>query len=336
MNNTLYDDFFVKKERGETVLFGCKKDVLGTLVIPEGITKIAPCSFVSGINNIKPDVNKIIFPKTLKKIPKLNFEMWETLKEVEIPEGVSFIDDYAFQSTGIEKIILPSTIEKIGKGVFCGCEKLHQVTINHISASILNGLINDEHSIYGPFSMGYNENKLRFSLYFGSSSKVEITDLYKYYDRNDKNKFSTSGSGFILYGNYIIAYIGAEKKLTIPEHAVGIAPEAFINNLNIQRLDLNKKMKTIGSSAFEGCKNLHTVNINSSIETIGHYAFANTGIKNITLPPNIKNMGESVFVDCDKLEIITITKEIKYKFSTAVWHQNWKDGFYGQIKYDFI
>ena len=34
--------------------------------------------------------------KTLKKIPKLNFEMWETLKEVEIPEGVSFIDDYAF------------------------------------------------------------------------------------------------------------------------------------------------------------------------------------------------------------------------------------------------
>ncbi len=337
MNNNLYDDFFVKKERGETVLFGCKGDISGTLVIPEGITKIAPCSFVSGINNTKPDVNKIIFPKTLKKIPNLNFEMWEKLKEVEIPEGVLAIDDHAFQSTGIEKIVLPSTIEKIGQGIFCGCDKLQEVTINHISGSILNGLINDEHSIYGPFSIGYNENKLSFSLYFGSFSKIELTDLYRYYDKNDrKNKFSTSDSGFIVYGNYIVAYIGTETKLIIPEHITGIAPEAFINNLNIQSVVFNDKLKLIGTSAFEGCKYLHTVNMNGSLETIGHYAFANTGIKSITLPSKIKNMGEYIFVDCIHLEIITITKEIKHRFSTEVWHPNWKDGFYGQIKYDFI
>lgn len=325
------DVFVIKKERDDYVIKKYIGDNKGDLIIPEGITKISNDAFEYSWIRTYPEITKIIFPKTLKKIPNC-FSSWKHLKEIEIPEGVAAISDSAFFDTGLTTVFLPSTIDKIGKSAFSLCENLKKITITHLSSSILNSLMNNDYISYSR----EGELELAFTLCFGGSKEIDLTHYFRYYNsKNEKLKFSFNDY-FILYGNYVVGYLGKERNITIPDCVIGIAPEAFINNLNIQSVTFNDKVKFVGDSAFEGCKNLHTVNLNSSLETIDRYAFAASGIENIILPSKIKSMGEAIFVDCKKLKFITITEKLIGDYRTSKWNQNWKDGFYGSIKYDFI
>lgn len=325
------DVFVIKKERDDYVIKKYIGDVKGDLIIPEGVTKISNDAFEYSWTRTYPEIKKIVFPKTLKKIPNC-FSSWKHLKEIEIPEGVTAISDSAFFDTGLKTVLLPSTIDKIGKSAFSLCEDLKKITITHLSSSILNSLMNNDYISYSR----EGEPKLAFTLCFGSSKEIDLTDYFRYYNsQNEKLKFSFNDF-FILYGNYVVGYVGKERNITIPDCVIGIAPEAFINNLNIQSVTFKDKVNFVGDSAFEGCKNLHTVNINSSLETIGHYAFSDSGIKNIILPPKIKSMGEAIFINCKNLESITITEKLTGDYRTSKWNPNWKDGLYASIKYDFI
>lgn len=325
------DIFDIKKERDDYVIKKYIGDIKGTLIIPEGITKISNDAFEYSWIKTYPEISKIVFPKTLKKIPSC-FSSWKHLKAVEIPEGVIAISDSAFFDTGIQTVLLPSTIDKIGKQAFGLCEDLKKITITHLSSSILNSLMNKDYISYSKDG----ELKPAFDLCFGCSQQIDLTDFFRYCDtNNEKLKFSFNNS-FVLYGNYVVGYIGKEKSITIPDGVIGIAEESFINNSNIESVTFSDKIKFIGNSAFEGCKYLRTVTMNSSLETIGHYAFADCGIQNIILPSKIKNVGEAVFVDCLNLESITIVEKLIGDYRINNWNPNWKNGFYGSIKYDYI
>ena len=325
------DVFIIKKERDDYVIKEYIGDIKGTLVIPEGVTKISREAFSYSWIKSYPEITKIVFPSTLKAIPNC-FSSWKHLKEIAIPEGIISIAEHAFFDTGIREVSLPSTIDKIGSGAFALCEDLDRITITHLSSTILNNLFNSEYISYS----NNGEQKLAFSLFFGLSQEIELTDFFRYYNtNNDKYKFTLNNS-FVLYGNYIIGYIGNEKHLTTPDCAIGVAEEAFIYNRNIKSIKLNDKIKSIGNCAFEGCKYLETVYLNETLETIGHFAFADTGIKNITIPPKVKNMGESVFIDCKHLDTIIITEKLTGDYRTHRWDSNWKNGFYKTPQYKFI
>ena len=339
MNDNRFDNFFVTKERGELVIIGYKKKIVGTLTIPEGINKISECAFTSLRNHDKGKINKIIFPHSLRRIPKLNFEFWEDLSEVVIPEGVISIAEGAFMGTGLKEVTLPSSIERIGKNAFEHCDNLKKVTINHLSSSILNSLLNEYNALYSPVVESFhNDNRLKFNLYFGSSCPIELTNYYLFYDRNDKkSKYSIHGSGFILYGDCIIGYIGNEANLLLPECAKEIGFSAFKNNIHIEKVIFNEKIRRIGHSAFEGCSKLQVVELNNSLEFIGNYAFSGTKIKSIDIPCKVKYVGEYPFSNCSQLETIKIFLKM-CTYNTCgfeKWSINWKSGYYNQIKYDY-
>ena len=117
------DVFVIKKERDDYVIKKYIGDVKGDLIIPEGVTKISNDAFEYSWIRTYPEITKIVFPKTLKKIPNC-FSSWKNLKEIEIPEGVTTISDSAFFDTGLKTVWLPSTIVKIGKSAFSFCEDL--------------------------------------------------------------------------------------------------------------------------------------------------------------------------------------------------------------------
>ena len=73
MNDKCFDNFYVMKKHGELVLLGCKEKIVGTLTIPEGINKISECAFTSLGYRDKVQINKIIFPHSLKKNSKIKF-----------------------------------------------------------------------------------------------------------------------------------------------------------------------------------------------------------------------------------------------------------------------
>ncbi len=321
MNIKEYSDIFViKKERDDYVIKEYIGNVEGTLNIPEGITKISQFAFSYHNQNINK-IKKIIFPKTLKRIPEYNFEYLEQLEEVIIPEGVNSIANSAFFASGLREVFLPSTIDKVGKSAFCCCDNLRKITVLHITSNLLNSLLSKDYSLY----FGYSED-IEFSQYFK-----------KYHDiRDEKTKFSLNGS-FVMYGDYVIGYIGKEKDIVIPDTAKGIAWEAFIFNKNIQSVKMGKKVKTIGRSAFKGCVSLRTVSLNESLEKMGNYVFADTGLIDITIPMKVDYVGEGAFDGCKKLIRITTVKKLfgdDYRF--AQWNEFWDAGFYKEKKIEYF
>ena len=58
----------------------------------------------------------------LKSIGKLTFKTCKSLTQIEIPEGVELIDDFAFDESGLQTIKLPSTLKEIGMNAFYGTQ----------------------------------------------------------------------------------------------------------------------------------------------------------------------------------------------------------------------
>ena len=86
-------------------------------------------------------ITAIVLPDTVKEFGFGAFRMCSSLIEINIPKGLSKIDDRVFSGClSLQQITLPNSITTIGKNAFCGCETLHEITIPASVKSI------DEHA----------------------------------------------------------------------------------------------------------------------------------------------------------------------------------------------
>lgn len=82
---------------------------------------------------------------------------------------------------------------------------------------------------------------------------------------------------------------------------IGVEIPDMVNNLPVLE---------IGTRAFYGCSSLIHVQINSSVTTIGDYAFAYTGITEITLPDSVISMSNYVFYGCRNLQRVKLPNNL--------------------------
>ena len=74
------------------------------------------------------DIDKIIFPKGLKKIGDRSFRGCSRLKEINLKEGLTHIGKYAFSYCNqVRKIVLPASIKKLDEGCFMYIDYLESI-----------------------------------------------------------------------------------------------------------------------------------------------------------------------------------------------------------------
>ena len=184
------DEFVVVKEREEYALKDYLGQAEGTLYIPEGITRISEDSFRKFKTGPYKKVDKIVLPKSLKRVPDGPFRNWETLKEIVIPEGVTSIMGSPFSGTALREITLPSTIESLGKEVLSYCETLEKVVVNHITSNLLNSLLNPNYEIPETKYGRSDTHILKFKIYFGKDENWEFSRFFRVYSPSlEKAKF---------------------------------------------------------------------------------------------------------------------------------------------------
>lgn len=70
-------------------------------------------------------IEKVILPKTLKKIGDQTFHCLKELSKINIPEGVESIGSWAFYGCkSLKSITIPSTVKEIGKHCFSGTPEM--------------------------------------------------------------------------------------------------------------------------------------------------------------------------------------------------------------------
>ena len=71
-------------------------------------------------------------------------------------------------------------------------------------------------------------------------------------------------------------------------------------------------VKTIASSAFEGCPDLWEVTIPTSVTAIGFAAFRDcTALQSVSIPKSVTDLGSYVFEDCSALYDVTLPSNLK-------------------------
>ena len=84
-----------------------------------------------------------------------------------------------------------------------------------------------------------------------------------------------------------------------------------IENLNLNRDPLLRKIKVIGSEAFRLHISLTSINISSSVTSIGEEAFYGCrSLKSVHIPNSVRSIGEAAFEGCEGLTSINIPQSV--------------------------
>lgn len=189
----------------------------------------------------------------------------DVVTELIIPVSITSIKDYTFYGyKGLTCITIPNNVVSIGNKAFYNCTNLKTV-YNESSLNLIKG-----NSTHG------NVAEYANVIYIGTE---DIQGDFVFRTINNTN--------------YLVAYIGDETEIVLPERYNGW------------------KKYVIGERAFYNCDNLLSVTLSSGITNIGEYAFfACWGLTNIVIPDGVSSIGRYAFGSCSGLKNVTISNSV--------------------------
>ena len=201
---------------------------------------------------------------------------------IVLPEGLCYIEDYAFSWGQVEELYIPQSVLRIGEGIFYDAsENLKTLTIPFIGPTV------DE-----PRTLSYIRGDM-----FGPRNLEKLV-------------LTASCSEIVQEACLGLANL---KEVSLPFSIKSIGDKAFSNCTSLTTINFPAGLKFIGDNAFLGCKNLEVVKISEGLEKIGQGAFRQClSLKIVELPSSVEFIGEGAFEDLEKLEEVVIPFVGKY------------------------
>lgn len=226
----------------------------------------------------------------------------ELLVNVEIPDGTTSINSYAFYNCrDIVSITIPQSVTSIGRNAFKGCSGLTELTIP------------DSVTYIGEFIL-YDCGSLT-SFTVPSLSNVGASENYQYHDGKLTYFMGKSNQALreVILTNSRELALGAFKdfeyltSITLPEGIDTIGDYAFQGCRGLTSIEIPSSVTELGLSAFSDCTSLQSVTLGVGILRIGGGAFRNcTALKSIIIPQSVTHIGNFAFENCVSLETVMI------------------------------
>ncbi len=320
---------------GKNVLFSYTGS--GEFTIPENITYIAEqCFMMSGIE-------KVVFNDKITEIPTSAFANCTDLKEVVFSNSIEYVGNCAFKyCTSLENVVLSDSVSILGydafansglktlhigrhaydiAGAFANCNNFESVTISPSNTVYFTDgkaiYENSEFFEIDDFGNFHTVTAKMLTYYFLDKAQGDITlpseikgiSSYAFY--GCKKLDSVVAPGVIFVDDY--AFKNSSIKSFSSNEDYDIYVGAFQNCKNLTSVNL-ENVTYIDDAAFENCESLVDVQFSAGIGYIGSAAFANTGIKEITISGNECIIGEGAFMNCKNLETVRLEEGV-----TEIW-----------------
>ena len=295
------------------------------------------------ITKYKGTDESIVIPSEIdgKKVTVIGssaFYGFKSLKNIEIPDGITSIENYAFcQCWSITSLSVPESVTSIGTGAFRFCGDLKEIklpsNLTVLSDSLFGADANLEYITFGDAektdTVIIPETVQKIGNYvFMNCEKIKNINLPANLKSIGKTCFQgcISLTGLFIpqsvesIGGGIFGDCDALQSVEIEDEnnnfifkdgilydvKNGILVSA-VNSLIPEKVIVDECTKTIDYSAFADCNNLYEIEIPQGAVNIGEKAFARLdNLKNIDIPDSVTNITTLAFYRCNGLVSVQV------------------------------
>ena len=251
------------------------EDGVGTLIFNTPVTRIT--SRVFSDNNT---LETIQLPGTVEMIGYQAFNMAQSLKEIQLNEGIREIGGFAFGWTDIDTLYVPGSVVYTNEGAFANIHSLK--------------------AFEGPWASDdgrcYLTNSGRGLRGFAPA------DLEGEYTVPDGVEFIQA---------YTFHQVSGLTGVVLPDGLTEIGPQAFYGCKDLTAVNLPSSLESLGGGAFNSCWKLASIAIPEGITEVLHNTFNECyALENVTLPSTLKEIYDSAFYSCGSLKSITLPSNL--------------------------
>ena len=297
------------------------------LKIPESIDGLTVTEVGTNAFRDSETLKSVTCPATLVGIRQCAFYNDPNLTNVVLNDGLQWISDSVFASTGLYRMTFPAGITNVGQYTFVSCKNLREVVlpegVTKIGQNFCLGCEKLSRLIL-PESL----EEIHGEAFFQCKSLTEVTlpdnvwrvDYYAFAECENLKTLRLS-KGMKRFDGDALCGSGAVETFTIPENETYyIEGNCLIQKkdgvlaagLDISVIPDDGSVKAIGDKAFRERHGIKELALPSSIESIGIQAFKSCkGLKKITFPDGLKSIGEEAFRDCYSLTSLEIPDSVE-------------------------
>ena len=234
------------------------------------------------------------------------------ITRVEIPEGVTQIDNFAFSDwQEIKEIILPDSMTELKGQVLCGCNALAHI---HISGGVTKIDLFRFNILRSLAEITVSENNSCFCsldgvLYTKDMKTLVLCPLCK--------SSITIPESVTCIGEEALAGCFQITEIRFPSHLTAIKSYAF-HGCGIREAIIPESVTKLENGAFYYCRNLSRIKLPDGITEISDSLFGyNYELNEITIPESVKIIGRNAFDYCRKLSCISLPESVSSVGSCA-------------------
>ena len=273
----------------DEISWGCfSSSALQTIEIPEGVRTIDSYAFADCA-----DLREISIPNTVKVMEQHCLRGTESLKTVDLPDGLNETGWGMFQHGGLQYIELPEGMTKVAEYTFCECDSLETVIIPDTVRYMEDYCFRDCDSLTTvdlPGKLAY----LSWGMFQDSALQTLVIP--------DSVSFTE---------DYVFAHCDDLRSLTYPEGRFTFGDYAFAYCDGPETFDLPAGLTDLSWGMFTG-STLAYIDIPESVSKVEDYAFSNCDyLTEVVFPDGISVMGDYVFRDCDGIESVHLPTALK-------------------------
>lgn len=253
--------------------------------------------------------------KPVKFISYNAFSGCASLVSVDIPEGITHIDDGAFNyCSSLSSLFIPSSVINISPMAFLysSLTSFEVAAGNQYFSSLDGVLFNKNQTTLVAYPAGIiNDN-------YSIPASVDWVESYAFCSNTSLVSVHIPDSVTFIGGS-AFRDCSSLSSVNIPSGVTLIKTYVFAGCSSLTSLVIPNNVFDIAFCAFEGCSSLASINIPSTVISIGQYAFKDcSSLTSIVIPNSVASIGTSTFVGCSSLAIYCEADS-----QPDGWNSNW-------------
>ncbi len=246
----------------------------------------------------------LVLPDGLKKLAPYSFAYCSTVTKVVLPESLTEIGAFSFRSCNLGEFNIGANVEVIGEGVVVDNKNLNTITLDEANTyfTLNDGMLVD------------NATKTLLAVPYNKAD-INVEDGVKKISKNlcynNQNVMSLSTPASMTeVGDY--AFYGCKSIASIELAGVEtIGSNAFYGVMQTPSIHFPATLKSVGNNAFSN-SGLVEIEFADGLLSLGSGVFQNSTLEKANIPGTAQELGGAIFFGCAKLGELTLGEGMPY------------------------